>query len=266
MVQNLGTNKILWLLTALLSLAAALMGVFNPDIYSKVVRSDIMLGVFGQDLMTIVASVIILLLAIRIKKEDSKKQIVILGILGYLFYAYGIYVIERVYNMLYYLYLAIFGLSFWSVAYGVAKIRAEVLQKVQLPGLMRNVSAGFSLLVALVFNILWIIQLLPLVQAGEKIEFLYSVYILDLCFIMPAFVIIGIMAVKKAGLGLLLIPAMFILGFTLIFSLAVSELVKPLYDLTITISGLGPSLVLSMLFLILAALHLRNLELDLKEA
>ncbi|MCK4788973.1 MAG: hypothetical protein KAV87_34855, partial [Desulfobacteraceae bacterium] len=102
MVQNLGTNKILWLLTALLSLAAALMGVFNPDIYSKVVRSDIMLGVFGQDLMTIVASVIILLLAIRIKKEDSKKQIVILGILGYLFYAYGIYVIERVYNMLYY--------------------------------------------------------------------------------------------------------------------------------------------------------------------
>lgn len=266
MVQNLGTNKILWLLTALLSLAAALMGVFNPDIYSKVVRSDIMLGVFGQDLMTIVASVIILLLAIRIKKEDSKKQIVILGILGYLFYAYGIYVIERVYNMLYYLYLAIFGLSFWSVAYGVVKIRAEVLQKVQLPGLMRNVSAGFSLLVALVFNILWIIQLLPLVQAGEKIEFLYSVYILDLCFIMPAFVIIGIMAVKKAGLGLLLIPAMFILGFTLIFSLAVSELVKPLYDLTITISGLGPSLVLSMLFLILAALHLRNLELDLKEA
>ena len=34
MVQNLGTNKILWLLTALLSLAAALVGVFNPDIYS----------------------------------------------------------------------------------------------------------------------------------------------------------------------------------------------------------------------------------------
>ena len=223
-------------------------------------------GVFGQDLMTIVASFIILLLIGRLKEKDSKKQIVILGILGYLFYGYGIYVIERIYNAFYYLYLAIFGLSFWSIVYSVVKIRPETLQKVQVPRLMRNVSAGFSLLVAVVFNILWIIQLLPLVQAGEKIEFLYSVYILDLCFIMPAFVIIGIMAVKKAGLGLLLIPAMFILGFTLIFSLAVSELVKPLYDLTITIGGLGPSLVLSILFLVLAALHLRKLKLDLKEA
>jgi len=72
---------------------------------------------------------------------------------------------------------------------------------------------------------------MPQVQAGDKIEFLYSVYILDLCFIMPAFVIIGITALSKAGLGLLLIHAMFILGFTLIFSLAVSEAVKPLYSM-----------------------------------
>jgi len=232
MIRNPNENKVLWRLTAVLSLIAALVGVFNPVIYSKVVRTD---------MMTIVASVIILLLTIRIKKEDSKKQIVILGILGYLFYAYGIYAIERVYNVLYYFYLAIFGLSFWSIVYGVASIRQEILQKVELPGLMRNISAGFSLFVALVFNALWIIQLLPLIQTGEKIEFLYSVYILDLCFIMPAFMILGIMALRKAGLGLLLIPAMFILGFTLIFSLAVSEMVKPLYDLTITVGELGPS-------------------------
>lgn len=265
MIRNLVTNKILWLLTAVLSLIAALVGVFNPGIYTKVISTDIMPGVFGQDLMTIAASVIILFLMFRVKEGDSKKQIVILGILGYLLYAYGIYVIERVYNMLYYLYLTVFGLSFWSIAYGVAKIRPKLLQTVRLSGMMRNVSAGFSLLVALVFNVLWIIQLLPLVQAGEKIEFLYSVYILDLCFIMPAFVIIGIMAAKKAGLGLLLIPTMFILGFTLIFSLAVSEAVKPMYDLTVSAGGLVPSLVLSILFLILAGLHLRKLKLDSEE-
>lgn len=266
MIRNPNENKVLWRLTAVLSLITALVGVFNPGIYSKVVRTDLIPWVFGQDMMTIVASVIILLLTIRIKKEDSKKQIVILGILGYLFYAYGIYAIERVYNELYYFYLAIFGLSFWSIVYGVASIRQEILQKVELSGLMRNISSGFSLFVALVFNALWIIQLLPLIQTGEKIEFLYSVYILDLCFIMPAFMILGIMALRKAGLGLLLIPAMFILAFTLIFSLAVSEMVKPLYDLTITIGGLGPSLILSILFLILAALHLRKLKLDLEEA
>jgi len=260
MIRNLETNKILWLLTALLSLAAALIGVINPDIYAKVVSKDVIPGVFGQDLMTIAASIIILWLIFRTKENDSKKQIVLLGILGYLFYAYGIYVIEQVYNLLYYLYMAIFALSFFSMVYGVAKIPPEVMQKVRVSRPVRHVSAWFSLLVALIFNLLWVGQLLPLLQTGDKIENLYSVYILDLCFIMPAFVIAGILALRKSGLGLLLIPALFVLGFTLIFSLAVSELVKPVYDLNISIEGLLPSLILSMLFLVLAALHLRKLE------
>jgi len=262
MIRSLGTNRILWLLTTTLSLVVALVGVFNPGIYSKVISTDIMPGVFGQDLMTIVASVIILVLAIQIKEESSTKQVLILGVIGYLFYAYGIYVIERVYNVLYYLYLAIFGLSFWSLVYGVASVSREILQQVELSRVMRNVSAGFSLFVAMVFTALWIIQLLPLIKAGEKIEFLYSVYILDICFIMPAFVILGIMTVRNKGPGLLLTPAMFILGFTLIFSLAVSEMVKPLYDLAISIGGLAPSLVLSILFLVLTFYHLRKFKIN----
>ena len=260
MVRNLYINKILWLLTAFLSLVAALAGVFSPGIYQTVVKADIIPGIFGQDLMTIVAAVVIIFLAICTKKEDTFKQILILGIIGYLFYAYGIYVIERIYNLLYYLYLAILGLSFWSLAYSIGKIDREIIRKVRMSGLMLKISAGFSLFVALVFSILWIVQLLPLLQAGEKIEFFYSVFILDLCFIMPAFAITGVMAFRKAGLGLMLIPAMFVLGFTLIFSLAVSELLKPLYGLAIDMVGLLPSLVLSIVFLILTALHFRSLK------
>ncbi len=261
MMDNIKVNRVLWLLTGILSLAAALIGVLNPGIYDKVISADIRPGVFGQDMMTIVAAITILALAVLTRKEDTRKPIVILGILGYLFYAYGIYAIERVYNIFYYLYLAIFTLSFWSIVYGVASIPRGVLQKVELRGKMRGVSAGFSLFVALVFNVLWIIQLLPLVQAGDKIEFLYSVYILDLCFIMPAFIVLGIMTARNKGMGLLLTPSMFILGFTLIFSLAISESVKPLYDMTVSAGGLVPSLGLSVLFLVMAALHLRRLRL-----
>ena len=154
MFRDPSKNKILWQLPAVLSLIAALAGMFSPDIYSKVVSTDLRPAIFGQDMITIGASVIILLLTIRIKKEDSKKQSVIFGILGYLFYAYGIYVIERVYNILYYFYLAIFGLSYWFIVYAVASIRQEILRKVELSKLIRNISAGFSLFVALVFNAL----------------------------------------------------------------------------------------------------------------
>ena len=50
-----------------------------------------------------------------------------------------------------------------------------------------------------------------------------------------------------------------ILGFTLIFSLVIGELVKPLYQLTPDMSGLTMSLLLSLLFLVLAGFHLWNL-------
>lgn len=260
MVGNLGTQRILWMLTAFLSLVMALVGVINPGIYSNVVSNDIIPAVFGQDLMTIVASIIVLLIAIKVDKDDAIKQLVILGITGYFFYAYGIYVIERIYNVLYYVYLCIFGLSFWSILYGILKIRPEIPKKVRMSNLIRNISAGFSLFVAGVFTVLWIVQLFPLIMAGDKIEFLYSIYILDLCFIMPAFFITGIMAIGKAGHGLLLLPAMFILGFTLIFSLVVSEVVKPFFGAAITAGGLVPSFVLSMLFLFLATLLFHRLK------
>jgi hypothetical protein len=261
MINNLRTNKILWLLTGLLSLASALTGILIPDIYNRVISNSIMPGVYGQDIMTVAASLVLLLLTITAKERGLKRQIVVLGILGYLFYAYGIYVIERVYNILYYLYLLIFGLSFWSLVYKLVKIEPSVRQKIRVPGAIRIASMIFSLLVAVVFSILWIVQLLPLVQMGEKIEFLYSVYILDLCFIMPAYAIVGVMAAKKSGPGLLLIPAMFVLGFILIFSLAISETVKPQFGLTFNAGDLLPSLVLSILFLVLSILFFRRLEL-----
>lgn len=114
MIQNVGKNRILWLSVALLSLIAAMMGVANPGLYSQVVSTEMMPGVLSQDLMTIAASIVVFFLTVRIKEEDSNKQMVILGIIIYLFYGYGIFVIERIYNVLYFVYMAISGLSFYS--------------------------------------------------------------------------------------------------------------------------------------------------------
>ncbi len=260
MIKSLYLNKILWMITAVLSLAGALAGIFLAEIYGKVTSADLEPALFGQDLMTAAASLVMLVITILVRKDNSKKQIVILGILGYLFYAYGIYVIERLYNALYYLYLAAWGLSFWSLVYGLAKVSKESVRQAILPDRLRMISAGFSLLVALVFTVLWIIALLPLIQTGEKIEFYYSIYILDLCFIMPAFAISGITALRKMGFPLLLMPSMFVLGFTLIFSLVISEAIKPLFDLTVSPSDLAMPLALSCLFLALAIANLLKLK------
>jgi hypothetical protein len=265
MLQKLNSNKILWLIAASLSLVAALIGMFDPAIYSKVVSREHIPGTFSQDLMTSIASLTLLFLSILTKEEDAKKQMVILGIVGYLFYAYGILVIGQVYTVLYLVYMAIFGLAFWSLVYGVVNIRQEILYKMTLSKPTRYVSVVGLLLQPLIFYPLWISSLIPLMQTGQRIEFLYSIYILDLCFTLPAFILLAVMTLKKEGLGLVLAPAMFIQGSTLMFSVVIGELMKPFYRLTPHAAEMITSLILSLTFLVLAGFHLWNLGQGTKE-
>ncbi|MCD4845780.1 MAG: hypothetical protein K8R25_14965 [Methanosarcinales archaeon] len=262
MIQNLGKNRILWLSVALLSLIAALVGVAKPDVYNQVISMELLPGVLAQDLMTIIASIVVLFLTVRIKEEDSIKQMVILGIVIYLFYGYGIYVIERFYNVLYFVYMAIFGLSFYSTIYSVANIRKEILPNIQLLKTIRFVSVGFLLINPLIYYPLWISQLLPLVLSGQKIEFLYSIYILDCCIIFPLMIIVAMMAAKNEGLGLLLTPVLFIKGFTLLFSVALGGILNLLYHQQVDVGGIWLFLGLSMVFLILSVVYFRNLKLN----
>ena len=86
------------------------------------------------------------------RSNRRRQQLLALGLLGYLFYAYGIYVIERAYNGLYLVYLAIFTLAFWSVVYGTANLRREVMARTTMPRGLRVVSAVGALLQPLMFG------------------------------------------------------------------------------------------------------------------
>lgn len=262
MIRNLGLNKLLWIALSILSLTVALLGVLNPSIYDKVITSEVMAGTISQDLVTIGAAVIMLVCAITTKEADTIKPIVIWGIIGYLFYAYGVYAIERVYNMLYLVYMGILALAFYSLIFGVACIRPEIHPRVKLSNIARYLSIGASMFIPAMFGILWTSRLLPMLQSGLKPEFYYSVYILDLCFIMPAFVILAVLMVKKKGLGILLAPAMFILAVTLLFPVGIGELLKPVYNASIDWAGLKLYLGLSLFFLVVALIHLKSMTID----
>ena len=252
-------HRILWAITGVLALAAAAMGLGNPRIYDRIVSEELVPGAYSQDLLSTAAALGLLYLALTARAEREKHQIVALGILGYLFYAYGIYVIERAYNDLYLVYMAIFTLAFWSLVCAGAHLRRE-LPKPVLSKKLRLVSASGTILQPLIFYPLWIAMLLPLMESGEQIDSLYSIFILDLCFIMPAFLILSVLTYRNHGPGLLLLPAIYVLGFTLIFSLAVGELVKPMFNATLSPAAFWPALALSMLFLVLGILHLSKLQ------
>jgi hypothetical protein len=259
MLDHLKAHRTLWALTGLLTLAASGVGIWNSGIYEGLVAPAIIPGAYSQDLISAAAAIALLYLSMSRHSSGPKPQIIALGLMGYLFYAYGIYVIERAYNGWYLVYMAVFALSFWAIVYAGASLRKGA-SPADLPRKLRLVSAAGALLQPLIFYPPWIAMLLPLMSSGEQIDSLYSVFILDLCFIMPAFLMLSVLTFQSRALGLILLPALYVLGFTLIFSLALGEIVKPLFGAALSAAAFWPAVLLSTFFLILGSLHLLRLS------
>jgi hypothetical protein len=253
-------DRYLWLVIAVLCLIGSLTGLIHPDIYQNFVNSDLLPGLTSQDLISAGSGCILLFYSLSSKSIDYRRQIIIIGILGYLFYAYGIYVIEQFYNMLYILYMGIFSLSFYALISGLIGIDSGLWFNLRISGSIRVLSAIFLFLNPLVFYPLWISQIISFIVEGRQPVAFYSVYILDLCFVMPAMVIVATMAFKKKGFGILLQPSLLIWGFILLFSVALGGLVGLIQNGSINLGETGFYLALSLVFLGLAILYFRHLK------
>jgi hypothetical protein len=219
MINNLKYNKILWGVTTLLAFIAAVYGLIDNSIYSGLFPLKFIAAQFSQDWLTIVVCIFLGYLILSIKSDSIKRPVIIIGIMGSLAYLYGIFSIERVYNALYLVYMAILGTSFFSVVFAISSFNHTILKALEVKKGVKYTTAIFSLLIAVLFSLLWISALLPLMATKTQIQNLYSIYLLDLVFVMPSFVITAVMTFQKNPLGYVLTPAMFILGIFVIFPL-----------------------------------------------
>ena len=254
-----GRVRVGWLLTGALSVVTAGWGLVDPGIYLGVIASATRPGALSQDLISLAAGLALCGLAVPRTRAGPKTELVALGLLGYLFYAYGIYVIERVYNGWYLNYLAIFGLAAWLGVLGAVDVVHRTADRATLARRLSRVSAVGALLQPLIFYPLWISMLIPLMLHRDQIDSLYSIFILDLVFIMPAFLLVAVGLFRARSWAVLLAPVLFVLGAVLIFSLALGELVKPAFGSPITAAGVVPPTLLTVLFAALAILHLTGL-------
>ncbi|MFW5688948.1 MAG: hypothetical protein ACOC1U_05175 [Spirochaetota bacterium] len=260
-MTTLTTNRILWVLTALAALVASLVGVMQPSIYDGLVDPAIMPGVFTQDLLVLVASIVLIVLAFVARAESYRVQIVIAGILGFFFYAYGIYAMEQVYTMWYYLYLLVLALSFYALIYQLSTFDYTAVALMELPPVVRIFCGAYAVFVAVMFNVIWIVRLYPLLVAGDRIENTFSIMVIDLVFIMPSMAIAGLLAIRRRPLGTVGVPALFVLGIGILTPLALGELLKPvLYDMPTIPGELRLYATLSLVFLALTVLYLATLR------
>jgi len=242
------------------SLIVSGFSVVNNKIYSKVISSEILPGTISQDIMTLIVGILLIYIGLKVDDNSYKKQIFGLSFVAYLFYGYGIYVIEQIYTPFYLIYMIIFALSFWSLFFCIKDINLEKLGKLFLPKFLKRVLLFFSIFIPILFYFLWTSDLIELISQRTKLEFTFSVYILDMIFIMPAFLIIAYLLSKKYPSAYIFAPVMFFKSFTLLFSVGLGSVVRIYLDMSGNLIEGIPYMGLSLIFLGIALASIYKLR------
>jgi hypothetical protein len=252
-------ERLTWGAVGTATVVVAGWALLDPSLYDGLIDPVIRPGAVGQDVVSVVAGVWLCSAAAR-RDLRPRARLVALGVLGYLFYGYGIFAIERMYNQLYLIYLLLFSAAFWSLILGVGQLIVRPPVVSTLSRWLHVTSAVGALLQPAIFYPLWISMLIPLMRDRNQVDSLYSIFVLDLCFVMPAFLFVGVGLLRHRAWARLAAPAMFVLGSVLMTSLALAELVKPAFGQPVTAAGLLPPLALTALFGVLAGMTMNGLR------
>lgn len=219
-------------------------GLADPGQYHGVVSASVLPGAIGQDAMALALSVVLLVITVRRRLLDR----IALPALAFLAYGYGIYSIERAMTVWYIAYLAALSCATWALVLGVARVLRGVSGTEPLAGARRVIVSLICCLTSLAFSAAWVSALAPYVMSGQQPAELWSIYLLDLCFVMPAFAVAAWWTWLRDPRGRALGTLLTGLGAVMMASLALSEFCRPLTGLPAQPAASLPALVLTAVF------------------
>lgn len=232
--KNSTSVLIISLLVSILSGYCVISGFLDENLYGSVISTGIfkipfMAGTISQDIVSIVSSVIMLILIVLyMKHKDFKIMISIIGLLSFYFYGYGTYVISALYTSVYLIYMLIFALSMLGLILGISGFTENGLYTLCLPNWIKFCGISFLSVIVLIFMSKWITDLIPYTQSHTVPDF-YAIYILDLCIILPLFIVIIYMLVRNMELASILLGIALLKTTTLILSVAIGSFIAPKY-------------------------------------
>lgn len=266
LIKSSRIATVLLLPVSLLALVVALWSVLDPAIYAATlvtgnINEFLRMGSIAQDLVTIPLAALLGILAIRqLIKPNLQVFITMLGLAGYLFYAYGLYVMQAQYTSLYAAYLLIFGLSLYGLITGLASFNSVDLLHTTLPRAIRIAIAIFLAAILIVLVPVWLMLMLPAIAQHQPPD-TYAVFVLDLAIVFPALGVVTVMLLRRIAIGNLFAGVALFKAFTVCLSVAFSEWYSPMVRGTETnVGGLMIFGILTVVSGVLYGWYLRGLR------
>lgn len=206
----------LWLsiLAVLFAIAGNIIALLVPRIYA-----DLTPVFFPQAIAQDIASLVIvspawLILSILALRGSFRAYLLWLGVLIFTVYNYVIYTFSVTFGPLFLLWVAVLGLSLYSLIGGVAAADHKIIEASYNNQRAVTFVAWFLIVVAILFGLLWLSEDIPALLSGNTPQSVIDmavptnpVHILDLGFFLPAVIVTAGMLMKRKPLAYTLAPA-----------------------------------------------------------
>lgn len=219
----------------------------------------------AQDVLTLCVLPLLVLSAHRSRRGSLGAHVVWLGLLFYLVYSYGLYLVGWPQNRAFLLYAAVVTLCAAALVDGVARIDVVAVQPA-VAGLPGRALGWFLVVIGVLFAGLWLSDVGPSVWGGRPPVHLgvggtpYAVYVMDLTLALPVVVAVGVMLVRQHPMSAVLGGVVLVKVVTLFTALWLGVLVSVLsgQDVPLT-ADMGPSAVLLVVLVVALVRWLRGL-------
>lgn len=204
------------MIDALLVLLASASGILFKSIYARETLSGVA-QVIGQDIVNLVAVVVLCIAAYFMSKGSVKAFLIWGGVLLYLLYSYIIYAFDVHFNSLFLVYVAILGLSFYALVGSVIHLHLDNFQSSFSANTPARLVSVFLLVLGIMFYVLWLREEIPALVTGmiplsvtEANIPTNPVHVLDIGLFIPALLLTAQLLWRRKLLGFLLASSLLV--------------------------------------------------------
>lgn len=228
------TLFLLMIVNSVAALIASGVGIFNLDIYTPFTPQKMLPGTLSQDIVSLLAAVGLWVCAWFIVNGSWRAWLVWVSLNGYLLYAYALYSFERLYNPLFLVYIAIAGLSFYSIAGFITWLEPDAVRRFDHSRFPHRVIALYLLALVAMFVSIWMSMIIPGIQTRTPPDG-SSIFVIDLAFLLPLLVIASVSLWRRHTFGAIAAPIILVTTAVLGISILLGSLFGPLFGLPISL-------------------------------
>ena len=188
-----------------LGIAAATTYAFVASDPYRSLPDAVVLAARGQDLVSVVVAGLLVALVLP-ARVPPLRLLVWVGLLAYVVYSYGIYVIGVPMNRVFLVYVVLETVAGAALVGGVVWLATWTWADTASVRLRRG-TGWMLVLVAAMFSGLWLSVLVPFALGGEAPSpegaggTPYPVFVLDLVVVLPALAVVGVLVLRRHRLG-----------------------------------------------------------------